>query len=101
MFQIWITQCKAMTHQCDVGQGLNENIHFLTRETGARDGIDWDFVDHMLNSYITFDAYCNLMHNIYRRINSKSTSFMSSNIFIVWWFSWISKFNIDFRQPCN
>ena len=101
LFQIWITQCKARTHQCDVGPGLNESIHFLTRETGAGDEIGWDFVDHVLNSYITFGAYCTLMNNRYRRINSKSASFMSSNTFIAWWFSWISKFNIDFRQPCK
>ena len=25
---------------------------------------------------------------------------MSGNTFIAWWFSWISKFKIDFRSPC-
>lgn len=26
---------------------------------------------------------------------------MSNNTFIAWWFSWISKFKIDFRKPCR
>lgn len=41
------------------------------------------------------------MNNKYHRINSRSASFMSNNTFIKWWFSWISKFNINFRQPCK
>lgn len=61
MFQIWITQCRAKTRQCDVGPGQNENIHCLAHETGAGDEIGWDFVDHVINSYITF---CSLMNNI-------------------------------------
>ena len=42
-----------------------------------------------------------MMNNRYRRVYSGTASFMSSNTFIAWWFSWISKFNIDFRQPCK
>ena len=100
-FQIWIKRCKASNRQCDVGPGLADSIHFLSKETGAGDEIGWDFVDHVLNSHITFGAYCTLMNNKYQRINSRSASFMSNNTFIAWWFSWISKFNIDFRKQCR
>lgn len=101
LFQIFIRQCGNKNRQCDVGPGELDSIHFLTRETGAGDEIGWDFIDHVLNSYITFGAYCTLMNNKYRRINSKSAPFMSNNTFIAWWFSWISKFKIDFRKPCS
>ena len=33
--------------------------------------------------------------------NSISANFMSPQTFIAWWFSWSSKFKIDFRKPCT
>ena len=101
IFQIWIRQCQAKTKQCNIGPGVNEHIHFFTKETGAGDEIGYDFIDHVLNCEISFSAYCKLMNCKYQRIDSKSASFMSNNTFIAWWFSWISKFNIDFRIPCR
>ena len=83
------------------GPGETEAIHFYTKDTGAGDEIGWDFVDHVMRSKISFGAYCNIMNDRYRRMNSNSASFMSNKTFIAWWFSWITKFKIDFRKPCK
>ena len=41
------------------------------------------------------------MSKKYSRINSRSAPFMSNKTFIAWWFSWITKFRIDYRRPCR
>ena len=41
------------------------------------------------------------MSKSYKRNNLNSANFMSPQTFIAWWFSWSSKFKIDFRQPCS
>ena len=65
---------------------------FFTKHTGVGDEIVWEFVDHVMRSNIIFGAYCKIMNDRYNRMNSKSTPFMSNKIFIVWWFSWITRF---------
>ena len=41
------------------------------------------------------------MNNTYKRHNIMSAPFMSNNTFISWFFSWITKFKLDFRQQCS
>ncbi|KAL3841756.1 hypothetical protein ACJMK2_019858, partial [Sinanodonta woodiana] len=65
--KIWYRRCLSGTRECDIGPGEKEAIHFLTRDTGAGDEIDWDFVDHVLNSYISFGSYCTIMNSLYKR----------------------------------
>ena len=55
-----ITHCLAKSRECDVGPRQTESMHFMTRENGAGDEIGWDFID-VLNLYITFGAYRNIM----------------------------------------
>ncbi|KAL3885944.1 hypothetical protein ACJMK2_025975 [Sinanodonta woodiana] len=99
--KIWYRRCLSGTRECDIGPGEKEAIHFLTRDTGAGDEIGWDFVDHVLNSYISFGSYCTIMNSLYKRVSHNSASFMSNNTFIAWFFSWISKFNLEYRQTCS
>ena len=100
-FQIYIRKCLKKNPDCDIGPGSNESVHFFTKLTGAGDEIAYEFIDLVLKCSTTFSAYCDIKSTQYKRINDKSASFMSNNTFIYWWFSWISKFNIDFRIPCK
>lgn len=101
LFQIYIRTCAGSNTECEVGPGSNENIHFFTRETGTGDEVGYEFIDLVLKCTTSFSSYCDFKSTQYQRINEKSASFMSNNTFICWWFSWISKFNIDFRIPCK
>ena len=93
--------CNRKTLECNITPGAAEAIHFFTKQTGAGDEIGWEFVDHVMRSKITFGAYGKIMNDRYKRMNSRSAPFMSNKTFIAWWFSWITKFNIDFRKPCR
>ncbi|KAL3874431.1 hypothetical protein ACJMK2_037443, partial [Sinanodonta woodiana] len=99
--KIWYRRCLSGTRECDIGPGEKEAIHFLTRDTGAGVEIGWDFADHVLNSYISFGSYCTIMNSLYKRVSHNSALFMSNNTFIAWFFSWISKFNLEYRQTCS
>ncbi|CAC5406280.1 unnamed protein product [Mytilus coruscus] len=93
-------ECLAGCPGCLVKySGDINSLHFLSKETAAGDEIGWDFIDHALNTHVTFSAFCKIMSNKYSRIYS-SAKFMSVQTFISWWFSWSSKFKIDFRKQC-
>lgn len=77
-----------------------ECIHFLSKETGAGDELGYEFIDHALNSHISFSAFCTMKNLQYKRVYCESANFMSVQTFLSWWFSWSSKMRIDFRQPC-
>ncbi|XP_076089236.1 uncharacterized protein LOC143059604 isoform X1 [Mytilus galloprovincialis] len=93
-------ECLAGCPGCLVKySGAINSLPFLSKETAAGDEIGWDFIDHALNTHVTFSAFCKIMSNKYSRIYS-SAKFMSVQTFISWWFSWSSKFKIDFRKQC-
>ena len=100
-FQVYDRHCQNYNPLCQLPYtGKEDCLHLLTSKTAAGDEIGWDFVDKVMKSQITFSGFCDLMTNHYRRLNVKSSPFMSVNTFLDWWFSWASKFKIDFRQPC-
>lgn len=101
-FEVLGRNCLAANAECQVQYGgSSDSLHFLSKETAAGDEIGWDFVDHALNTHVTFSAYCKIMSKKYRRNFLNSAKFMSPQTFIAWWFSWSSKFKTDFRKPCS
>lgn len=101
-YEVRDRMCLASNPECNIQyNGSSDSLHFLSKETAAGDEIGWDYVDHALNTHITFSAYCKIMTKKYKRNNIVSAKFMSPQTFISWWFSWSSKFKIDFRKPCS
>ncbi|XP_041347204.1 uncharacterized protein LOC121367125 isoform X1 [Gigantopelta aegis] len=101
-FEVKFRECLQRNHDCLIPyDGSSHCLHFLSRNTAAGDEIGWDFVDRVLNTNITFSAYCTLMTNQYQRLYSLSAKFMSPQTFIAWWLSWASNFKVDFRVVCD
>ena len=59
-----------------------------------------EFIEAVNNGKITFSGFTKLMNLRYQR-RKLSAKFMSTQIFIQWWFAWASHMAIDFRQQCD
>jgi hypothetical protein len=81
--------------------GMEDNIHFWTKETACGDEIGWDFVDSVVRTKTSFSAYVNLKSAHYISLHECSVPFMSRSTFVSWFFSWASSFNVDFRQSVD
>ena len=76
-------------------------VFFLSTKTCAGDEIGWDFVNNVLKSKASFTGYCNKMTRRYQTTNILAGPFMSPNIFIKWFFTWLAAFKIDFRKEVD
>ena len=91
-------QCLSEIAACVIEySGEQDSIHILSRYTAAGDEIGWDYVNHVMNSAISFSGYCNIVNARY----PLGESFMSRQTFIDFIFSWMANFKTDFREVCQ
>ena len=85
-----------MGNQCQLEySGEQDSIFFLSNFTCAGDEIDWDFINMVKTSKISFTAFCNEMTRKYQTTNPLAASFISVNTFVKWIFTWMGSMQIS------
>ena len=99
--RVYTRLCAQATCRLKWDYGRSNCVHVLSTDTCAGDEIGWLFVNRVLSCGQTFSAFCDEMSQIYKCRNIDSRPFMSTPVFLRWWYSWASNQNIDFRKPCH
>lgn len=97
---ICIRLCIQQKCKVEWDLGESECIHVSTINTCAGDEIGWLFVNRVLSCGQTFSAFSQEMTHIYKMRSPESRGFMSTPVFLQWWYSWASNQKKDFRKPC-
>lgn len=96
---VYFLECRDHRPECCLHySGEQDCLHFWTKFTAAGDEIGWDFVLDVRKKKTSFSAYCECLSDKYLSYNGQSASFMSRATFVLWFFSWACRMNIDFRK---
>ena len=98
--QIYDVECSKKSPGCAIRYcGKQDGIHVLSSSTAAGDEIGWNYVNMVMNSQTTISCYHTITQKKYQSCGS-TISFMGRTTLTDWLFSWMSSFNIDFREQC-
>jgi len=81
-------RCTVQKALCTSGNceccynGLQDNIHFWTKDTACGDEIGWDFVDCVMRAKISFSAFVQIKTGHYVSMDPLSAPFMSRSTFV-------------------
>lgn len=96
-------QCTVMEFVCKQGhvtryEGKEDNIFFISPVTGLGEELFWDFHGWFNYGKLSFTKYCQQTTMMYKSTTPQSVPFVSNKTFIQFFFSWIIRMGIDFRQ---
>lgn len=98
--------CTVTEFICSKGhltpyEGGEDNIFFVSGVSGIAEEMFWDFHGWFNYGKLSFTKYCQQITLLYQTTNPKSAPFVSNKTFIQFFFSWIVRMGIDFRQEID
>ena len=82
-------------------EGREDNIFFVSKVTGLGEELFWDFHGWLNYGKLSFTKFCEQMTLLYQTNCPQSVPFVSNKTFIQFFFCWVIRMGIDFRQEID